>query len=67
MYKRQLVFSSAELVLGSAYTVYLGGSSTGTVSDGLYSGGSYTPGMVYANFTVNSSVTVVGGGGPPGP
>ena len=64
---QSLVFSSAELVLGSAYTVYLGGSSTGTVSDGLYSGGSYTPGMVYANFTVNSSVTVVGGGGPPGP
>jgi len=64
---QSIVVSSADLLMGSAYTVYLGGSSTGTVSDGLYTGGTYTPGTEYAGFTVNSPVTIVGGGGQPMP
>ena len=62
---QSLVFSSADLLMGGSYTVYLGGGSTGTVSDGLYSGGMYTPGTQYTNFTVSSSVTIIGGGGGP--
>lgn len=64
---QSIVFSSSELLMGSEYTIYLGGSSTGTVTGGLYSGGTYTPGTQYASFTVNSVVTIVGGGGPPMP
>ena len=45
------------------YTVYYGGSSTGTNSDGLYEGGAYTPGTEYTSFTVSSVVTALGNGG----
>jgi hypothetical protein len=62
-----LVLSSAELVMGEQYTIYLGGGATGTATDGLYRGGTYTPGMQYTQFTVNGVVTIIGGGGPPGP
>jgi len=64
---QSIVASSPELLLGGSYTIYLGGSSTGTVSDGLYTGGTYTPGSAYTSFTINSVVTIIGGGGPPGP
>lgn len=64
---QSIVVSSPELLMGGSYTIYLGGSSTGTVSDGLYTGGTYTPGSVYTSFTINSVVTIIGGGGPPGP
>jgi hypothetical protein len=36
---QSVVLSSPELKNGSTYIVYSGGSSTGTVTDGLYSGG----------------------------
>ncbi len=56
-----VAFSSQDLVSGSTYDVYYGGSSTGTASDGLYEDGTYTPGTKYASFTVSSMVTNVGG------
>jgi hypothetical protein len=49
---QSVVFSSAQLEKGSTYIVYSGGSSTGTVTDGLYSGGTYTPGTELGNFTL---------------
>ncbi|HPC94324.1 MAG TPA: carbohydrate-binding domain-containing protein [Sedimentisphaerales bacterium] len=65
-----VAFSSQDLVKGSTYDVYYGGSSTGTVSDGLYQDGVYTPGTKYASFTISSMVTNVGantgGGNVPG-
>ena len=65
-----VAFSSQDLVKGSTYDVYYGGSSTGTASDGLYQDGTYTPGTKYASFTISSMVTNVGvntgGGGAPG-
>lgn len=67
---QSLVFSSPELVSGESYVVYTGGSSTGTVTDGVYVGGDYTPGVEYAELTLSGVVTVSGaasGGFPGGP
>lgn len=55
---QSLAFSSPELVNGT-YEIYLGGSSTGTLEDSLYTEGVYTPGTRYAGFTVSSIVTSV--------
>ncbi len=57
---QSIVFSSPELVKGSAYNVYIGGSSSGAVKDGLYQGGTYTAGTKYSSFTVSGVVTKVG-------
>jgi hypothetical protein len=59
---QSIVFTSPQLAPGS-YNLYLGGSSTGTVTDGLYTGGTYTPGTKYTTFTISSIVTTIGGGG----
>jgi hypothetical protein len=37
-------FSSADLEQGETYDVYLGGTATGSLTDGAYQGGSYEPG-----------------------
>ena len=39
---QSVVLSSADLEKGQTYTVFLGGTATGTITDGVYSGGSYT-------------------------
>lgn len=54
---QSVVLSSPKLKNGSTYKVYSGGSSTGTVTDGLYSGGKYTAGTEAASFTISSMVT----------
>ena len=48
-----IAFSSPQLATGVEYEVYFGGSSTGTVKDGLYSNGTYTPGTLYTTFGLN--------------
>jgi len=53
------VFSSPNLASGTSYKLYKGGSSTGTVTDGLYSGGTYTAGTLTNTFTTSSIVTSV--------
>jgi len=58
---QSLVVSSPSLVKGSSYTVYTGGSSTGTATNGLYEGGTYTAGTQSATFTVSNAVTSVSG------
>lgn len=60
---QSVVLCSPELANGSTYVVYAGGSSTGTVTDGLYSGGAYTPGTQVASFSISSIVTTVGSSG----
>lgn len=55
---QSLAFSAPALQKGS-YTIYNGGSSSGEAVDGLYSGGTYTAGTVYADFTVSGVVTKV--------
>jgi hypothetical protein len=57
-----IVFSSPELQNGTTYNVYFDGSSTGSQIDGLYEGGTYTPGDLYKTFTINSMVTTVADG-----
>lgn len=56
---QSIAFSSPKLVKGGTYDLYLGGSSTGTVADGLYQDGTYTPGTKYSSFTVSGIVTKV--------
>jgi len=53
---QSIVFSSAKLTKGSAYDVYFDGNDPGTAIDGLYSGGSYTPGTKFTSFTVSSII-----------
>jgi len=62
---QSVAFSSPELTTGSSYNVYVGGTSTGTVKDGLYQDGIYTPGTKYTSFTVSGVVTNLGGGTVP--
>ncbi len=56
---RSLVVSSPDLVSGTSYDLYRAGSSTGTVTDGLYQGGTYSPGTKTNTFTTYSIVTNV--------
>jgi hypothetical protein len=55
-----VTFCSPELKNGSNYIVYSGGSSTGKATDGLYSGGKYTPGEQITSFTISKAVTYTG-------
>jgi hypothetical protein len=56
---QSIVFSSPELQLGKTYNLFLGGSSTGAGTDGLYQDGEYIPGILYASFTISGVVTIV--------
>jgi hypothetical protein len=57
---QSVVLSSPELENGTTYVVYTGGSSTGTVTDSLYGGGTYTAGTQVASLTISSMVTSAG-------
>jgi hypothetical protein len=59
---QSIVFSSPDLAPGS-YDLYLDGSCNGTLSYGIYEGGTYTPGTKYTTFTISQITTTVGGGG----
>ncbi len=56
---RSVVFSAPTLVSGSGYSVYRQGSCSGTLKDGLYTGGTYTPGTLSTTFTISNIVTTV--------
>ncbi len=60
---QSIVFSSPTLAKGATYDVYLGGSSTGTVKDGVYQGGATTLGSKNTSFTVAGMVTRIGATG----
>ena len=55
-----IVLCSSGLKNGVTYTVFTGGSSTGMVTDGLYSNGVYTAGTKMEIFTISSMVTTAG-------
>lgn len=57
---QSIVFSSPELVEGATVDVYTGGNSTGTVTDGLYQGGTYAPGAKAGSLTLSGIVTRAG-------
>jgi hypothetical protein len=60
---QSVVFSSPMLENGATYPVFSGGKSTGTATDGLYSGGSYTAGHQETSLTL---LRIVTGGNPRG-
>ncbi len=53
----RLMVSTPDLTGGSTYSVYTGGSCTGTLKDGLYTGGSYSGGTLKKSITISSKVT----------
>lgn len=55
---QSLIFSSPDLVGGTSYSVYTGGSDSSTATDGLYSGGTYSSGTSRGSFTASSSSVV---------
>jgi hypothetical protein len=54
-----VVLSSSLIARGTGYSVSLGGSSSGTEKDGLFSGGTYSGGVKKATFDVTGTLTVV--------
>jgi hypothetical protein len=56
---QSVAFCSPKLLKGSTYDVYLGGSSTGIATDGLYEGGTYSGGTKSTSFTISSIVTKI--------
>jgi len=58
---QSLIFSSPSLVKNTSYSVYVGGSSTGTPTNGLYESGTYTAGTPSGSFTVSGTVTNLNG------
>jgi len=63
---QSIAISSPKLVQGTTYTVYTGGSVSGTAQTGYYEGGSYTAGTKVGTFTPSSTVTTLGSGGRSG-
>jgi hypothetical protein len=59
---QSIVFSSPTLKQGETYDIYLGGNSSGEEADGLYQGGSYSPGARYTSLIISSMVTSYGSG-----
>jgi hypothetical protein len=56
---QSVIFSSSALINDSSYDVYYGGSSSGALSDGLFTGGVYTTGSLYDSFTISDIITTV--------
>jgi hypothetical protein len=54
-----ILFSSVNLISGTTYRVYTGGSCTGTEQDGLYIGGTYSGGTLRTTFTSSGTVQTV--------
>lgn len=60
---QSVVLSSPDLQKGETCVVYTGGSSTGSVTDGLYCGGAYTGGNQFTSYTISGIVTNAGSSG----
>lgn len=54
-----ILFSSSALVAGTSYKVYTAGSCTGTLKDGIYTGGTYSGGTLKTTFTSSSVAQTV--------
>ena len=52
-----IIVSSPELKTGSTYKVYVGGSTTGTANNGLYSDGTYTKGEEIGSAQISTTST----------
>lgn len=56
---QSVLISSPDLKEGGSYTLYSGGSSTGSEMNGLYTDGEYSGGTEVVSFTLSSNVTWV--------
>lgn len=54
-----VILSSADLMNGGSYSIYTGGTCTGTNNNGLYTGGTYSDGTLRKTFIINSMITTV--------
>lgn len=54
-----IVFSSSALKTGETYSIYTGGSSTGTNTQGLYTDGTYSGGSLRKSFAISGTITSV--------
>ena len=54
-----MVVSSSLLVQGATYSIYTGGTCSGTNNNGLYEGGTYSGGTFKKSFTLSSMITGV--------
>ena len=54
-----VLVSSSDLMTGTNYRVYTGGSSTGTEQDGLYTGGTYSGGTLWTTFVSSGTVQTI--------
>jgi hypothetical protein len=54
---QSVVISSPALKKGAEYTVYTGGTASGTQTDGFYADGTYQGGTKVVSFTISDSVT----------
>ncbi len=52
-----LVLSTPDFKNGLSCSIFTGGSSTGTLTDGIYIGGTYSGGTLRKNFTISSKLT----------
>lgn len=53
-----IIYTSSLLVKGSTYKLYTGGTCSGTLKDGIYTGGSYSGGTLKKTITTSTSSTV---------
>jgi hypothetical protein len=60
---QSVVVCASSLHQGSTYNIYVGGSSTGSLKDGINTGGTYSGGTLYKTFTLSSTVTSIGSTG----
>jgi hypothetical protein len=63
---QSVVFSSAELVDGEVYTVYVGGTASGEIAAGVYSDGDYASATNATTVTAGVAATGTMGGGAGG-
>jgi hypothetical protein len=56
---QSIAFSAPKLAVGTSYSLFLGGSSSGTATDGWYQGGTYSGGTLAKTFTISSVVNRV--------
>lgn len=54
-----IVICSPDLKTGSSYSLYTGGTTTGTYSTGIYTGGTYSGGTLRKTFTLSALITNV--------
>ncbi len=54
-----ILLSTSSLTAGTTYRVYTGGACTGTLRDGVYTGGTYAGGILRTTFTSSGTVQTI--------